>query len=143
MKNRRDFIKQSCNLCLGIVGIGALVTQVSSCAPLPVYKTITANGTMSVPVASFTENNAIVIVRNPDLQYDIALIKKTATDYTALQLQCTHQANSLTATKTAFICPSHGSTFDLEGKVMKEPALLPLKKYKTKLINASIIINLS
>jgi Rieske Fe-S protein len=51
-------------------------------------------------------------------------------------MKCSHQDNSLTVTKTGLFCSSHGSTFDLEGNVTKEPALEPLKKFKTEINNS-------
>lgn len=143
MQNRREFIKQSCTLCLGVLGAGVLSTQLTSCSPLPIYKTASTEKVITVPLNSFNQEVSLLIVRDTNLQFDIALIKKTETDYNALELKCTHQANSLTATKTGFLCAAHGSTFDLEGKVTKEPALVPLKKYKTQLTSTSIIIYLT
>lgn len=142
MHNRREFIKQSCTLCLGVLGVGIISTQLTSCSPLPIYKTASIEKIINVPLNSFNQEVNFLIVRDTNLQFDIALIKKTETDYNALELRCTHQTNSLTATKTGFLCAAHGSTFDLEGKVTKEPALIPLKKYKTELTSTSIIINL-
>ncbi|MEO6903460.1 MAG: Rieske (2Fe-2S) protein [Bacteroidia bacterium] len=143
MQKRREFIKQSCTLCLGVLGVGVLSTQLTSCSPLPIFKTVSTEKIIDVPLSSFNQEVNIVIVRDANLQFDIALIKKTETDYDALELKCTHQANSLTATKTGFMCAAHGSTFDLDGKVTKEPALLPLKKYKTQLTGTSILIYLT
>lgn len=143
MQNRREFIKQSCTLCLSVLGASVLTTQLTSCKPLPIYKGTLINKVIDVPLSSFNQGDNVLIVRSGNLQFDIALIKKTENDYSALELKCTHQANSLTATKSGFLCAAHGSTFDLEGKVTKEPALVPLKKYKTQLTTTSILINLT
>ena len=141
MQDRRAFLKQSCGLCFGLVGLGALATQLTSCAALPVVKADSNNGQFTVPLTSFTEKSKVVIVRNPQLEYDIAVVKNSDSDYTALQMKCTHQDNALTVTQTGLYCASHGSSFDLRGNVTQEPALAPLKKYKTELTNTSIIIN--
>jgi Rieske Fe-S protein len=141
MQNRRDFIKQSCTLCLGVVGLSALTTQLAGCAPMPIYKGETVNGIITVPFTSFTETNKVVIVRNAQLDWDIVLVKVSDTEYEALQMKCTHQENPLTATQTGLFCSAHGSTFDLKGNVTKEPALRPLKKYITEIRDNSISIN--
>jgi Rieske Fe-S protein len=141
MQNRRDFIKQSCTLCLGIVGLSALTTQLAGCAPMPIYKGESVNGLITVPFTSFTETNKIVIVRNVHLDWDIVLVKVSDTEYQAVQMKCTHQDNPLTATQSGFFCSAHGSTFDLKGNVTKEPALRPLKKYVTEIKETAVLIN--
>jgi Rieske Fe-S protein len=142
MQNRREFLKQSCGLCLGIVGLTALTTQLSSCAPMPIYKGEYTNGLISVPFSSFTETNKVVIVKNNQLDWDIVLVKISETEYEALQMKCTHQDNPLTATQTGMFCSAHGSVFDLKGNVTKEPALRPLKKYATTIRDTNVEINL-
>jgi Rieske Fe-S protein len=84
----------------------------------------------------------MVLVRNPKLEFDILLIRINENSYNALLMKCTHQDNALTANKSGLYCSAHGSTFDLEGNVTKEPALTPLKKFKTEVSNSSVTINL-
>lgn len=95
---------------------------------------------MTVPLSSFTEKNKMVIVRSGELEFDI-LVVKSANAYHALQMKCSHQDNPLTANASGLFCSAHGSTFDLEGNVTKEPALKPLKKYKTEWNASSVLIH--
>jgi Rieske Fe-S protein len=140
MKSRREFIKESCTLCAGGLLLGWLTTQLSSCAMLPVMKVESTKGLIKVPFSAFTEKNNAVIVRNSQLEFDILLVKSGNT-FNALQMKCSHQDNPLTANASGLFCSAHGSTFDLQGNVTKEPALQPLKKYKTELTESTIIIN--
>lgn len=140
MGNRRDFIKQSCTICMSGLALGWLTTQLSSCAVLPVIQAESTQGLITVLLSSFTEKNNSVIVRNSQLEFDI-LVMKSENNYNALQMKCTHQDNPLTVNSTGLFCSAHGSTFDLQGNVTKEPALRPLKKYKTELNGLSLIIN--
>ena len=140
MQSRRNFIKQSCSMCASIAGMGILASQFSGCAPLPMCKGDICKGVISVPLSSFTDKNKIVIVRNKQLEFDILLVKQTEDIYYALLMKCTHQENPLTANPSGLFCSTHGSTFDLHGNVTKEPALNPLKKFKTKVNNSSIEI---
>jgi Rieske Fe-S protein len=57
-------------------------------------------------------------------------------------MKCTHQENALTATPEGLHCSAHGSSFDLEGRVTKEPALAPLQRFAVKLENDHLSINL-
>lgn len=139
MTSRRDFIKQSCTVCLSGLTLGWLTTQLSACAPIPVIKADQTKGAISIALTSFTEKNNMVIVRNGQLEFDI-LVVKSANSFQAVEMKCTHQDNPLTVNSSGLFCSAHGSTFDLNGNVTKEPALKPLKKYKTELQESSIRI---
>lgn len=137
---RRFFIKNSCAACAGIITGGILL---SGCASsLPMLKTSVDDNALIVPESKFTDQNNMVIVRGTGMENDILLIKKDAT-YKALFMKCTHEGIGLTATSTKLICPAHGSIFDLEGNVLKEPAHIPLKHFNTDVKNGNIFIHLS
>lgn len=140
MSTRRSFIKSGCAACvLAASGISML----ESCStPLPMVRATGANaGTVEVAANSFTTGNMLV-VRSKQLEYDILLIKNGEA-YKALYLRCTHEGVGLTPAANKIFCSAHGSVFDLDGKVVKEPALRPLKTYQTEVINNQIIIHLS
>jgi Rieske Fe-S protein len=137
MTSRREFIKQSCGICLGSFALSWL----SACAAIPVIKTEPTKGSITIPISAFTEKNNSVIVRNNQLEFDI-LVVKSGNTFNALQMKCTHQDNPITASSTGLFCSAHGSTFDLQGNVTKEPALHPLKKYKTEINESSILIDI-
>jgi nitrite reductase/ring-hydroxylating ferredoxin subunit len=140
--DRRDFVKQSCSLCLA-VGSGMLIGSLSSCGvSLPVYKTTVADNKITVPVSLFT-NVDFQLLQPKSLYYNIGLKKEKDGSYTALLLRCTHADNQLTPAGDGFKCTLHGSTFDNEGHVTKGPAERSLKKYPTEISDSQIIIHLS
>jgi Rieske Fe-S protein len=141
MNTRREFIKNTCISCIGTVAIGLSGAQLSSCASLPIYKTKIDTSTVLVPVTSFGESN-VVIVRDMDLAFDILLVKRGDADFYALYMKCSHRDNPVTATKNGLYCSTHGSTFDLDGNVTKEPATAPLEKFKATLAENNVLINL-
>jgi len=141
-KTRREFLKDTCTTCLGTVALGFTFSQLSSCSSLPVYKTNLSQKTVEVPLTSFAESN-LVIVRDMQVPYDILLVKKSAEEYNAIYMKCTHRENPVSATKTGLYCPEHGSTFDLDGNVTKEPAPLPLKRFKTIVSDQALTIDLN
>jgi len=114
-----------------------------SCStPLPMVKATGSNANVvEVAANSFTAGNMLV-VRTKQLEYDILLVKNGAS-YKALYLRCTHEGVGLTPAANKIFCSAHGSVFDLDGKVVKEPALRPLTTYQTEVINNQIIIHLS
>lgn len=75
--------------------------------------------------------------------YDILVVKKSDSDYNAIYMKCSHQENAVTATETGLFCSAHGSRFDLDGNVLKEPALQPLKKFKTEITGQTLVIDLN
>jgi Rieske Fe-S protein len=140
---RREFIKTTCLGCAGIVGGSALLSMLNSCSPLPVLKTSSKESTLSIPEASFAENQNLLIIKNANYEFDILLVKKKDNTYNALYMQCTHESQPLSATKSGLFCSSHGSAFSLDGEVTTQPATRPLKKFKTQTENNQIIIHLT
>jgi Rieske Fe-S protein len=140
--DRRNFVKQSCSLCLA-VGSGLLVGSLASCASaLPVYKATLSDNKIAVPVSLFLTSD-FQLIQAKSLYYNIGLKKEKDDNYTALLLRCTHADNQLTPAGNGFKCNLHGSTFDIEGHVIRGPAEHPLKKYRTEVLSDRIIIHLS
>ncbi len=142
MTTRRGFIKSGCAACL-MVASGA--TLLESCAtPLPMLKVANSKlGEVRVGTENFIPGKVNgIVVRTKQMEFDI-LVLKTGETYKALYLKCTHEGYNLTATATKIHCSSHGSAFDMDGKVLKEPALRPLKTFKTELIDNQVIVHLS
>ena len=63
--------------------------------------------------------------------------------FNALSSTCTHQACQITGFDTGsghFICPCHGSMFDVNGNVVQGPAGRPLPKYSSQLNGTQLTI---
>lgn len=140
---RREFIKTTCLTCAGVIGGGALLSLFNSCSPLPVLKISTKETKLSIPEASFIENQNVLIIKNSNMEFDILVVKKKDATYNALYMQCTHESQPLSATKSGLFCSSHGSAFNLDGEVTVQPATRPLRKFKTEIENNNIIIYLT
>jgi Rieske Fe-S protein len=140
--DRRNFVKQSCSLCLA-VGSGMLVGSLASCASaLPVYKASLSDNKIAVPISLFLTGD-FQLIQAKSLYYNIGLKKEKDGNYTALLLRCTHADNQLTPAGNGFKCTLHGSTFDNEGHVTNGPAERPLKRYITEVLSDQIIIHLN
>ncbi len=64
----------------------------------------------------------------------------------ALSSICTHQSCQITGFDTGseqFICPCHGSRFDVNGNVVQGPAGRPLPKYQSQLNGTQLTIKVS
>lgn len=142
MSTRRDFLKTTCGFCVALGTIGFAATVLEGCTSIPVVKASPQQNKLTVPFTAFGESK-YVFVRSAGMEADILLVKKTDGTYTALLMQCTHEAQPLTVSGSSIYCASHGSSFDLEGKVVKAPASRPLLKYPVSTDESSIIIQLN
>jgi Rieske Fe-S protein len=124
---------------MGLVGGGLLL---ESCATsLPLIKATPKEQSLFIPLTKFSDKSNMLVVRSSSLENDILLIKNENV-YKALYLKCTHEGIGLTATAKNIVCPAHGSTFDFKGNVLKEPALRPLREFKTETAGDTIVIHL-
>ncbi len=74
---------------------------------------------------------------------NIIVIRISSTSYFALSKICTHEGCEVFFnTSTGQLpCPCHGSVFDINGNVVKGPALTPIKKYSVSLSDNKLTIN--
>lgn len=141
MNSRREFILNACRMCAVITTAGFAATLLEGCNSLKVVTATAADNTLKVPLAEFADKPQI-LVRSKKTPYDIFVNKKSATDYTALLMECTHEQQPLTASGSAIFCASHGSKFDLEGKVLLAPATRNLTRYPVTTTDTELIIEL-
>ncbi len=59
------------------------------------------------------------------------LLSGRARGFSALSLVCTHLGCTVESKPEGFVCPCHGSRFDLQGKVTRGPAGNPLNSLRT------------
>lgn len=126
--------------CAAVAGIGFLMQGCGS--SMHMYKTQVNEKKITVPLSEFPADKSMIVVRSKDMENDILLVKKED-HYNALYLQCTHEGVGLSATDKKIVCTAHGSIFDFDGNVLKEPALKPLKKFETSVIDNNLIISLT
>ena len=70
------------------------------------------------------------------------LVARTAqTSFVALAAICTHQTCTITGFgNQTYVCPCHGSTFDINGRVLGGPAPAPLHQYPTQFTSGVLTI---
>lgn len=142
MVNRRDFILKSGQICAGACGLSVWMSMLSACKTTTPAAAIIEEDKIILPLSSFGKKK-VVILSDKKFPFDIAVVKKNESQYRAFEMQCTHQMNAVRFTGDGFFCPSHGSTFDLEGNVTGFPAIRPLKQFSSEITNEQLIIRLS
>ena len=141
MTTRREFLTDLCKLCAfaGVAGISA--SMLTSCNTIK-SATATAEGDqLRVALTAFGEGTQL-LVRSSKTNFDILAHKRPDNTYGAILMECTHQQQPLTASGTSLYCSSHGSKFDLEGKVLIPPATKPLTKYAATVSGNDLLITL-
>jgi Rieske Fe-S protein len=122
---RREFIRTSCKLCVGIAGATVFSSLLTSCHPLPIYNTTYSDKKVLVPLTEFAETEYL-IVRCSNVNYDIAVLKQPDGKYRSFKMKCTHADNPVEYNGNDFTCNLHGSIFTRSGTVKRGPAERPL-----------------
>jgi Rieske Fe-S protein len=75
------------------------------------------------------------------------MVWRAGNSFRALSMVCTHQNCIVGFTKDSshgeFVCPCHGSRFDIQGRVLTPPAQLPLHRLEVKERGNEIYVRLS
>ena len=75
---------------------------------------------------------------------DVLFIRQSEEVILAFDPTCTHKKCTVDydPDEKLIVCPCHGSTYDLEGKVLKGPAKKPLTEYQAELSKDKIIFSM-
>jgi cytochrome b6-f complex iron-sulfur subunit len=92
------------------------------------------------PVAQFTPGTVTAI---PQGQFYLACLADGS--FLALSRTCTHLGCSVPwdAGKNLFVCPCHGSTFNMTGEVVKSPAPRPLDFYPVRIEDGIVKVDVA
>jgi cytochrome b6-f complex iron-sulfur subunit len=127
--DRRKFLKASCAIC-GVAAMGVTVflesckkekkeeePQIGSPVNFTVDMTKPENVALKTPGGSVVSNGIVIIA--------------LASSFTALSQTCTHQGCKVNYDESSnnLVCPCHGGTYNIDGKVIAGPPPSPLKKY--------------
>lgn len=128
---RRDFLIKS---ALGVIVGGTALTS------LDIVK-LFAN---SKPGSFYFDENDLIVKLADEknsllakigncvlLDDDNVLIRTSETQFAAVNLICTHKGCTVELSGDKFICPCHGSEYNINGKVTGGPAKKDLKSYVT------------
>lgn len=73
----------------------------------------------------------------------LLVARTSATTFNALTATCTHeQCLIIGGQNDRFVCPCHGSTFDLSGRVLVGPAVTALRSFATSFAGTTLTITL-
>jgi Rieske Fe-S protein len=134
--SRRSFLKQA--------GVMALPLAVGcAAAGIATHRVPAQNGRAFVPVADFPEMAVVggaIKLQIEGRENPVFLIRAGEGRYIALSSVCTHLGCQVRKLSQSFRCPCHGSTYDLEGAVLRGPAQRPLTRYRTEMVEGGVVI---
>ncbi|MBM4166898.1 MAG: ubiquinol-cytochrome c reductase iron-sulfur subunit [Ignavibacteria bacterium] len=140
--NRRTFLAQCSTLLVGSI---TTLPLLSSCAlnSFVTYTTKSFDKKISLDISRFPELNEIGNAIEFDVEniaQEIIVTKKSETEYLALSPVCSHLGCTVRKENSFFHCGCHGSTFSLDGNVMRGPAERPLTSFRTEFHNNYLTI---
>lgn len=158
--SRREFFLKSAGT-IAVISTGGLVsTIISSCAGTGGPTGPSANSVMSIIQATVSNNELSVSLDSSSpiaakgtravVEYNngggAVLVEHNSDDsFKAISGICTHQGcivSDYDGNANVFVCPCHGSRFDLNGNVVQGPASGKLTEYATRVESNSLIITL-
>jgi Rieske Fe-S protein len=144
--NRREFVKQSCILCLSS---GILPIMLSGCQTTHYVNGIVESTGIAVLKSEFTyiQKEKIlfrqfIIIQNDKLEFPIYVYRFSENEYSAIWMKCSHQGAELQASGDHLQCPSHGSEFNNKGIVSNGPAERNLRSFPVSSVEDKIIIDM-
>lgn len=78
----------------------------------------------------------------PSFSDRIVVVRTGENAYVALSSTCTHLGCTVRKEPSFFRCPCHGSTYTIEGTVVRGPAEKPLQRYDVEANNQQVIISI-
>jgi len=154
---RRDFFIKSAGAIVVLSSSGLLSSIVTSCSdnptnpangtPLSTIQGTVVNNEITIDIASspISNKNTRALVKYNNGNGSILVEHNSDDTFKALSGICTHQnciVSEFDGSKSVFVCPCHGSQFDLNGNVKQGPATSKLGSYSTRVENDSLIITL-
>ena len=131
---RKDFLKTACALC-GVALVPSVIIE--SCKKKDYAGPSNVNFTLDL---SQSANAALNNAGGYIITNGLIIIRVDNTTFDALSATCTHQGCTVgyQSSSQHLVCPCHGGTYDLTGKVLSGPPPSALKTYTTTL-NGNIL----
>jgi nitrite reductase/ring-hydroxylating ferredoxin subunit len=157
MNSRRQFCSDACHAALLAGALGPLAacggggggsssptTPSNSAAALPRITAALSGSTATINIDSSSPLATVgraALVQAGSTQL---LVARTGTStFSALTAICTHEACTVTGFEgSRYVCPCHGSAFDLAGRVLAGPAPSPLRAFATSFSGAALVVSL-
>lgn len=157
--SRREFFVKSAGTIAVISTTGLVSTLINSCAgngpsgpsnvsSLKIIQGSVVSNQVSISIGTTSpvaNKNTRALVEYNNGNGAILVEHKADDSYNAISGICTHQGcvvSDFDGSNNVFVCPCHGSRFDLNGNVVQGPAPSGLRHYNSTIESNSLIITL-
>ena len=137
--NRRDFVRSLPVLPTGLV-LGASGLLLSACGGMPYLAPRGSGDRLLVSAAQVPE--AGILLQRPGMEHPVFVRETEQGEYVGLLVRCTHQGCQPDPVGDRFICPCHGSEFDMQGEVLRGPAERSLFRYRVSREGEDLVVEL-
>lgn len=135
--SRRTFITSTLTASSGLVLSGLNSIRASDL----VNRALSGNNVLSVNIDDYPElkeDGGFKVIKEVaigDITDSIIIVRRSAKEFLAYSSVCRHKKCNVKfkKDKDIFVCPCHGSTYDIGGKVTKGPSEKDIPAYKVKL----------
>jgi Rieske Fe-S protein len=141
--DRRRFLQQV--VAFAGTAVPLLLTASGCATGLTTYRIVGSSEKMELSVLDYPELQEIggaIEIESPVLPENIIVVRLSLTTFAALSPTCTHLGCTVRKEPAFFRCPCHGSTYTLEGNVVRGPAERPLHSYATAFSGTNLTIQL-
>ena len=147
-QSRRTFVMQASSLAIFGGTLGAIVQGcggVTSPSDVPALQTVNGTrvaGGVTIAIDASSPLSAVGSAALVRTSIGDFLVGHTGQDsFIALTAVCTHETCTITGFGNQnYVCPCHGSTFDLNGRVLGGPAPAALRQYSTQFSGGTLTI---
>lgn len=131
--SRREFLAGVAQTILGVTVVGVAVPILDACSTggLGGSPTSLKNLPNAFDVSALTQPGQALVTKTvgPD-GAPIVIILKSAGNYLALSMRCTHQGCTIFPPQNGYmVCPCHGSVYDMNGNLVQGFGRGPLYRY--------------
>ncbi|MEX2090055.1 MAG: Rieske 2Fe-2S domain-containing protein [Bacteroidota bacterium] len=141
--SRRIFLQQTGALTVTLLPV---LFAASGCATgLSTYRVSASEGKVILDPLQYPElalEGGAIEVEVPSHHESVLIVRIGEGSYAAVSPVCTHLGCTVRKEPSFFRCPCHGSTYTLEGAVVRGPAEEPLERYPVQFINNLLTIQL-
>lgn len=145
--SRRTFITSTLTASSGLA-LSGLVPLESAAAGALSNQLLFGNNALTISIddyAELKEDGGFKVIKEVtigDITDSIIIVRKSEKEFLVYSSVCRHKKCNVKFKKDrdVFVCPCHGSTYDIEGKVIKGPSEKDIPPYKVKLAGTKLEI---